>query len=289
MPTNLTAAAANLVSVITNGTSLSINLPTQGTNVPGDSTNALSAAPANAAVPDWGSVIALMIIGVAIGSIGSFCYQRVIVQGDKAKDKWELPKLAGMGAAAVALVPAFLRTISSNLVKDTATGLEPKLVFVAFCVAATLAAKRLIGTLPEKLLNLAQQAAEQTAQKEVQKVAEAVANRLPSTAKEPPTEHTSRNAAGPVVTGYDWKGLAVVRALLNPRYPQGRTVAGTAFDTGLTPPDVQHCLTQLQGNGDAAVFTGNPAKGPIWYLTIAGRQKLGILGTPGAEADIGIQ
>lgn len=285
MPTNLTNTAANLISEVTNGSSLSTNLAALKTNLPASTTNALSAGQ----LPDYISIIALMTIGVAIGSIGLFCYQRAVVQGDAAKDKWELAKLVGMGLAAVALVPAFLRTISSNLLMDTATGLEPKLVFVAFCVAATLVAKRLIATLPLKLLNLAKEAAAVEGEKREHKMAEAVAKRLPQTAKEPPTQAVEATAATPTMTGYDWKCLKVIRALLNPRYPQGRTVAGIAFDTGLTPPDIQTYLTQLQGPGEASIFTGNPNKGPIWHLTPTGRQKFGSFTSGGDNADLGIQ
>src|ERR1035441_4975667 len=83
------------------------------------------------------NVILLMAVGVIVGSVGLFCYQRSSLPPEKTKDIWELAKILGMGAAAVALVPAFLRNVSSPFIAETETSFEAKLVFIAFCVAAT--------------------------------------------------------------------------------------------------------------------------------------------------------
>lgn len=284
MLTNLAATAATIGATMTSNP-VTTNITALKTNSPAGATNAL--APAQ--VPDYATVVALMTIGVVIGSVGLFCYHRAVTQQDAAKDKWELFKLFGMGIAAVALVPAFLRTISSNLLTEMATGLEPKLVFIAFCVAATLVAKRLIATLPLKLLNLAKEAAAAEGDKREQKIADAVAKRLPQTATEPPPAVAEARVATPALTGYDWKCLKVIRALWNPRFPQGRSVAGIAFDTGLTASDVQTYLSQLQNLSEVTIFTGNPNRGALWHLTANGRNKFQSVANGGDNADLGIQ
>ena len=216
-----------------------------------------------------------MATGVILGSIGLYCFQRATLRSEAANDKWEFWKILGMGTAAVALVPAFLRTVSSNLIKETETGFEAKLVLVAFCVAATVAARKFIGTLPEKLLNMTDKALAQGAenQKDIQKVAEVVADRTAKPLPEPPSV-AEQNVGRAPVSGYTWKDLLLIRALLNPKYVVGRTVAGLALDSGLAVEEVQRYLRKLQDAGDVAIFTGNPVKGPLWHLTRNGRQKI---------------
>lgn len=271
--------ATNLASTATNLLQVSTNAPAMPHGCVFDSSSI--------------TVLLLMAAGVILGSFGSFCYQRAALPSEKARDKWELLKILGMGIASVALVPAFLRTVSSNLIKETETSFEAKLVFIAFCVAATLAAKKFIGTLPEKLLNLANKAVDQAAeaQSDVRKVAEVVAERTAKPVQEPAATSDQRKVTGPV-SGYDWKEVLIIRALLNPKYTVGRTGVGLAFDSGLTVTEVNRYLQKLQDNGDVAIFTGNPIKGPLWHLTQLGRQKVASLrfeGGSGSVADVGIE
>jgi len=270
----MAAITTNLASTATNLAFSGTNLVSATTNLSPVFTNAAGTVSGGGVEPTYCTVIWLMALGVLLGSLGLFCYQRAILKSETAKDKWEFPKILGMGIAAVALVPAFLRTVSSNLVKETETSFEARLVLVAFCVAATMAAKKFIGTLPEQLLNLADKTAAQAAetQKNLQIVAEVVADRTGKPPPEPKVNDGEEKTVSPV-TGYDWKGEFVIRALLNPKYPAGRTVAGLAFDTGLTVTGVHDYLRQLDKNGDAQIFAGHPNKGPLWHLTTLGHQK----------------
>ena len=316
--TNILAEGTNVASTVTNA------------SAPGTNAASALADSANAAVvhhcclfsSNSFTVLSLMASGVILGSVGSFCYQRHALASEKSRDKLELLKILGMGVAAVALVPAFLRTVASNLIQETQNSFEAKLVLLAFCVAATIVARRLIGTFPEKLFNLVkEQQAGLDAQKEaVTKITEVVADiraahrdepttpasppaASPTAAttaeatvgQNPPTEPGApirRGATPSAVTGYDWKAVLIVRALLNPRYRVGRTLAGVAFDSGLTVTDVQHYLQLLQERGDVAIFTGNPIKGPLWHLTRLGRQRVGNLRFDDGNdsvADVGIE
>jgi len=284
--TNLSTAASGLAAAET-------NLNIASTTISNFATNSIGTPNEGLLSLDSFTILLLMGTGVVVGAFGSFCYQRHALPAEKFRDKWELPKILGMGVAAVALVPAFLRTISSNLIQEAETNLESKFVFVAFCVAATLAAKKFIGTLPEKLLDVANRAAEQAAEakSDVRKVADVVAQRTPPNLKEPEPGNSQSNIDNPV-TGYNWKELRLIRALLDPKYSIGRSVTGLALDSGLTPTEIQGFLQKFQSNGVVDRFIGQASKGIRWHLTRSGREKVSFLKPEAGTdviADVGIE
>ena len=130
------------------------------------STNAVAIpflTPANPANPQAGFWIPvmLMLVGALIGSIALYSYQSAFsLQGRTAgrrRDRWksfvEFLKIFGMGIGCVALIPAFLRMTLSNLFTETTTSLEARFVFVGFCVAATISARRFLTLVPKQLLD----------------------------------------------------------------------------------------------------------------------------------------
>lgn len=57
-----------------------------------------------------------------------------------------------MGIAAAFLVPLFLNTISSSLIKETETDPSKFFILIGFCIAASMYAKKFIGSVAEKTL-----------------------------------------------------------------------------------------------------------------------------------------
>jgi hypothetical protein len=304
---------ANMTTNLTSTLIDATNTLRTAANGAGAATNSVAPLGGHEAASHSCTVVLLMAAGALLGTIGLVAYQRSAFSSDYPRDRWDWLKILSMAVAAVALVPAFLRTVSSKLLSEAETTLEARLVFVAFCVAAALAARRLIGTLPAKLLSLEKETS-QTRQ-DLERVAEVVANRTATHRDEPrndqepaderreqpeppqpePAHQGIQVGPGPgvrprqAVAGYDVNELSVIRALLNPRYPQGRSVTGLAFDTGLTVPQVQNYLAHLQADGLAAVFGANPNRGPLWHLTNQGRALFANRDLPPADADVGIQ
>jgi tetratricopeptide (TPR) repeat protein len=60
-----------------------------------------------------------------------------------------------IGVAAAFLVPLFLNTISSTLVKDTETEPSKFFILIGFCIAASVYAKKFIGSVADKALDKA--------------------------------------------------------------------------------------------------------------------------------------
>jgi hypothetical protein len=258
------------------------------------------------------SIIGIMFLGMVIGSIGSVCYEmaKAPVESDAdSKKKTDKPSSSvqwqdlfgrlgitmGMGVAAVALVPAFLRTVSSNLIKDAQESFESKLVLFAFCVAATLIAKKLIGTLPEQLFNLAKDAKKRSVENEATttKLLTEFANRTATLATRiAAPAHPAADGAAPEVPGpataqpaiaapvapqnhplptYNYPEFLVMLAFLNPRYPDGRTTVGLAMDTGLTMGQVAAALNRLTIDGHIRQTELLSRDLNLWQLTNLGR------------------
>lgn len=159
------------------------------------STNAVSIPTGETSDGSFWVPIALMFIGAVVGSIAVWCYQGVVSSKDNSagtrhsgkkevnsrQDIREFLKIFGMGIGCVALIPAFLRTISSNLFGETMTSVEARFVFVGFCVAATVSARRFLTTVPKQILDsvarterVAERAEEKTAEVDNERLIDAV-------------------------------------------------------------------------------------------------------------------
>lgn len=87
--------------------------------------------------------------------------------GGLARHRWEVGEGAGkegcltfvlLGVAAAFLVPLFLNTISSSLLRDIPDEPNKLFILIGFCVAAGAFAKQFIGSVSEKALKLSKQA-----------------------------------------------------------------------------------------------------------------------------------
>ena len=230
----------------------------------------------------WFIIIGLMLLGCLIGSIALWCYQRTLPLEEKGSDQksengWEFFKIIGMGLGAVTLVPVFLQMISSSLLEKAQTNMESKFILLGFCVAATTASRRFLSVIPQKLLDAVEKINTKTenTQQQFVAVSEAVANRTAPQLVPPPVAFQEEIKS--VEVKYDWKALLLIRAFLNPKFPKSRTITGLAFDSGLTIPEALKYLGEMENNGDAQRFQGDPKHGNWWALTASGRKKCALL------------
>jgi len=150
---------------------------------------------------------------------------------------------------------------------------EKRFVFVSFCVAASFAARKFLAVIPEKILqsikNLQAEAEKSAERTEI--VAEVLANK---TAKDPHTLLTEgARSELEKKLGYDFNGVLVLRALLNPKFRKSRTTSGIAFDTGLTFPETLKFLNLMQENGDVIRAPNERPGKDSWRLTNQGGKK----------------
>jgi len=235
---------------------------------------------------NWGCVIGLMLLGAFIGTLALWCYQLTVPSSTDKKDPWIFLKNFGMGLGAVALVPAVLQTISSNLLTQASTNVDARFILVSFCVAAAYASRRFLAVVPEKILDSLKTTAEdasqakakaEAAQSQTAKLTEVVANKTASASA------MSQTAVAPAIqtilqaNGYDTNCLLVIQALFDSQYPAARTVAGMAMDTGLTTDQVSKWARRMELNGDVEPYAGDPTRGTWWRLTDSGKTKLAAL------------
>lgn len=227
----------------------------------------------------WGLILLLMLIGALIGSAALTAHEIKYEPKGRKSNGWYFDLLNNfiMGIGATALVPFILATISSTLFAQMDTSIEARFKFAGFCVLAAFASRRLFVTLPQKVFESLNNVTEKTEQNgdRIEQVVEAVAKK---TAKPPPefSDEAKRMLQSSPIGAYDPKTIAVIRALLNPRWPTSRSLGGIAFDSGLTFPETQKCLHGLQQSGDVRMVTPERTrrtKDSWWALTPEGRRK----------------
>jgi hypothetical protein len=105
-------------------------------------------------IPTMLTLIALMAIAGLMGAT----INMAVSSEPRSLEKWGWSAIAGVGAAF--LVPLFLRTVSSELLKDVLLpnpASEDLLVFGGFCLLAAISSKRFIESLSEQVLREARE------------------------------------------------------------------------------------------------------------------------------------
>jgi len=212
----------------------------------------------------WIAVVGIMIIaGIAGGTI-NFGLART--EDSDWKD-WIWSVIIGLGAAF--LVPLFLNTISSNLIKSvlmTPPAVENVLVFAGFCLLGAIASKAMIQSLTQKWLKEAD-----AVRKEVKSLKEEIG---PIVEKETETERptpisTAENQSKALNIGEST--LEVLKALGSSKFAL-RALTGIAEDIEKPSGQVAAALEELAKMGLAVEVQGK--KGLRWSLTPEGRRYL---------------
>ncbi|MEA2735838.1 MAG: hypothetical protein QOE14_2289 [Humisphaera sp.] len=171
------------------------------------------------------------------------------------------------------LVPLFLNTISSNLIKEARCDVLELLVFAGFCLIAALSASRFIQTLTDRVVELAKDAkkeaakAKATAQAAEEKVEDLEEDR---TEPEPAAKTSDAAMAMRAMKPADEATVKILQALNNPRWIY-RTATGIAKDANLDRAVVMSKLDQMMRDGLVANVPSRKTGADRWKLTAAGR------------------
>ncbi len=105
-------------------------------------------------------IVVMIIAGIFGGIINFFLEQEIEGEKDRNK-KTALLKSIIIGIGAAVLVPLFLTTISSEIIKLDKIDFSSILVFMGFCLIAAISSRKFISTLSANVLKTAREAKEE--------------------------------------------------------------------------------------------------------------------------------
>jgi predicted transcriptional regulator len=176
------------------------------------------------------------------------------------------------GVIAVFIVPLFLAAIGNNIVDKILFGRIEEVgygaffQFAAFCLIASVSARRFMDTMTKRILNLAEEADQKaTAAQEDVKERRTEIQTLFDTLSEDESISPTRLADSAQFSADKSK---LIRAFHDGTIPL-RSVDGLAITTGMQPELVANLIQELDGEG--LVSRAETPRGPRWRLTQSGR------------------
>lgn len=179
---------------------------------------------------DWGYIAWLILIIIVFGTLGGWVSHLLNSKDEPQPPTPENPgltdamrrkKLAAslvVGIAAAFLVPLFLQTISSQLLREGYTNYLALLVFASFCLISAISSKAFIQTLSNKVLQAAEEA------------------RFVARAAKNEAEEAKKNAADAQGTASSARNVALV-ALPAAPLPEGKAMLPGGASGELAPPE----------------------------------------------------
>lgn len=225
----------------------------------------------------WMLVGVMLAGGLMGGSVNYF-----LSKSDDPADT-NVTKSLFVGVGASLLVPLFLNMLSSNLLNATRNDPTAILVFLGFCLIASISSKAFITTISEKLLREVKEAkeeateAKEAAQEARDETAKVKSDIVPLVGKE--TEPDVEADGGPsdfmlelARVTLDEHETTVLRALAYHRFSL-RSVWGLSKETNYSRDSLNHILERLSELGLAGAKSGKDGK-PRWFITEQGRNVL---------------
>ncbi|MDQ6423619.1 hypothetical protein RB620_29850 [Paenibacillus sp. LHD-117] len=121
----------------------------------------------------FGILMILIVLAGTIGGLVSYMFE--LKKNESFFKNRNLYKSIFIGISASMLVPLFLNTISSSLLKESETDNNKLLVFIGFCLIASISSKRFIQSLSDKVLSELNEVKEEV--KEVKKDVDVLAEK----------------------------------------------------------------------------------------------------------------
>jgi len=222
-------------------------------------------------------IVKLFLVMVSFGLLGGVVNY---INSYPAKDKKapkpkrsDLVKSLVMGVAASFLVPVFLNTISSNIVRESETDPIKLVVFAGFCVIASASSKSFIRAISGKVMERVAKVEEG-----VQAVKTEIQPLILKHVEPDDTGRSNRNAshadteAGGVIYGQvESSKLKVLQELSNSDYAF-RTINGLARDANMEPELVRECLEDCVASGLAGTIDNG--LGARFFITADGHALL---------------
>jgi hypothetical protein len=191
---------------------------------------------------------------------------------------WKFLKYLLLGLAASFIVPLFLNTISSTLIKDVLTtgwpgSIASLLVVAGFCLIASISSRRFIDRMTDKVPENADEKLDWLLEPDLlvpsqQQPWPRVSSSMTTESQNPPTE--------PITL--DQNQTSILKAMIDSTF-LARAFSGLMNDTGLDQDQLSNSLNSLVHSGLMEKKTTK--KGfERWFLTDDGRRKARDLGSP---------
>ena len=247
-------------------------------------------------------MVAWLLSTIAIcGVIGGIIGYIEELNSGKNGDIWHFLKYLLLGLSAAFVVPLFLNTISSTLIKDVLNTGSPGsivslLVVAGFCLIASISSRRFIERITDKILQQVNQAVEvansadkkaDTAvlkAKEAEQKAENADEKVDLFSEpdllEPPQQHSWPRISSLITTEYrnsqsepltlDHNQMKVLKAMINSTF-SARALSGLMNDTELDEGDLTEALSSLV---ESSLMEKKATKKGFerWFLTDEGRR-----------------
>ncbi len=235
----------------------------------------------------WKLAVVMALAGVLGGLVNYF----MVAQDEKANWRWKLARSLTLGLGASFMVPVFLNTISSDLIKQiiasaSATEVIPDtFVLAAFCLIAAASATTFIRAVTQAMIRKleertkrAEERSEQAEQKAEQAEEEAGVVARSMKLEEPPAKEHAAHPPSPTVLGglsLDQRDVEILKALDADKYSY-RTVDGIVEDSKLDEDDALKRLFLLRDK--ALVGRKTTTTREFWFLTSKGHDWLEVKG-----------
>jgi Transcriptional regulator len=230
---------------------------------------------------DWHllNLIAVMIAAGCFGGLVNYFYSN-----DEKATIWK-SVILGLGASF--LVPLFLNMISSSLLVDSKEDPYKIFIFMGFCLIAAISSKAFIGTISDKVMEVAKQAENKAieAKEQIQKVKEIVD---PIANKETEQDYAGEQTTDeiglfsieslkdelPDIEAIGEQEKAVLHVFNEGKYTY-RTLAGLSQAIGMSSPSTLKLLTELESLGYVGQLNKNNRS--LFYLSAQGRKLISTL------------
>ncbi|MBW7477321.1 helix-turn-helix domain-containing protein [Paenibacillus oenotherae] len=223
----------------------------------------------------WILVLIIILISGAIGGIVNYLLvERVGVLF--LRDR-EFYKSIFIGLAAALLVPLFLNTISSNLIRDSETDIYKIFVISGFCLIASIYSKSFIQTLSDKVIRQLDEVQQKV--KNVEKDVNAIADSE--------TEDGSGGKHNDIMVSHsldehlpqlkasfrenDTDKIKILRSLAEGNYTF-RSLQGMSKETGINEREINIAINELSALG--YIDQSMRGSGIRFYITRPGREHL---------------
>lgn len=220
-------------------------------------------------------LLLVMVASGLLGGVVNFIYS--YSNGRKKMVQFvDLLKSMITGIAASLLVPIFLNTISSNIVKESETDDTKLLVFAGFCVIAAVSSKAFIKAISGKVLERVNRVEEdvQTVKSKIQPMVlkHSEFNEASSSKEKSEGINSPVRANGAVESVPDeTQSIRVLEKLADSDYAF-RSIEGLARDANMDPEQVRECLDHCVSSGLAGQIENS--LGVRFYITEEGQNHL---------------
>ena len=220
---------------------------------------------------DWFGLILIMLVAGVAGGTVNFSMQRSEHEG------WSLwLQSIAVGCGASFLMPLFLNTISSELVKNILNDSGPNssradvFIFFGFCLLAAISSKAFIQTLTDKVLKETRETKKELeeAKEDISEIQTAV-NPLIETETTDTETSVAKGSDTPTMVQLTENENTVLRTLTNSNYTL-RSKYGVTKEAGISREEVNQRLCNLIEKGLADEVQGK--KGTRWAVTFEGRR-----------------